>query len=268
MAKEIKRRLTEFSHQEAKLPVKVQILRLADYKARADPGVHTFDIDEIRARAPTSTEEYGENMRDAKQNPYKPARFDFARLLQDLAAHPAHDKTTDYYEVAPLKTVQFRGCRVVPPTVLIVEGLYALYDEEIRALAAMCIFVDLDGDTRLGRWILRDSRDDKAVFIAICNEYINWCRPEMERYVYGTKDFADVILPHGNETESVKLVTNGIYDRVYRDFVGYLQEKAPADMAPESYLSPVVSSLLRNEGVPVLSLAEEAAGQGQYYDVN
>jgi len=39
---------------------------------------------------------------------------------------------------------------------VIIEGIFAFYDERIRNLASLKIFVQCDADTALGRRILRD----------------------------------------------------------------------------------------------------------------
>lgn len=86
-------------------------------------------------------EVYGEG-KNSKQ-PYKPSRFDFEKLKQDLKKFKS--KGND-------EIVRYQNWTIVKPTVLIVEGLYALYDKELRDMASMRIFMDLDGDVRLGRW--------------------------------------------------------------------------------------------------------------------
>ena len=48
--------------------------------------------------------------------------------------------------------------RVEPREVVIVEGLYALYDGKIRALLGTKVFVELDDETRLERRLARDTR--------------------------------------------------------------------------------------------------------------
>lgn len=98
--------------------------------------------------------------------------------------------------------------------ITIVEGLYALYDQEIRDMAIMKVFVDSDADTRLSRWILRDIGDDQNKLGGILDNYLNHARPEMNQYVAPTKQYADVILPRGSEESGVQLISTGVYDRI------------------------------------------------------
>ena len=87
-------------------------------------------------------EVYAEHKTNKK--PYKPSRFDFEKVKERLKNFtPASEG---------LKPVKYQSWNIIPPTVILLEGLYALYDPEIRDMASMRIFMDLDGDVRLGRW--------------------------------------------------------------------------------------------------------------------
>lgn len=220
-----------------------------------------------------SKESYGEKDRNALENPYTPDRFDIGKLLADLRALGASVENSDSSDsssvqkkVPPPHPVEYNGSKIVPPSVIIVEGLYALYHQELNQLASMKVFVDLDGDTRLGRWILSNAQSNHAVFIAICNEYINYCRPEMDTYLYKTKENADIILPQGNEPECVKLVGNGIYDKVVSEFTEYVKQRYPTFLG-DSIQSPSNVSLARANVRPLLDLSGELRTD-QYYDVN
>lgn len=68
--------------------------------------------------------------------------------------------------------------------ILLVGGLYALYDKSLRDKAIMKVFVDCDADTRLSRWILRDVKEQGQDLETILNEYLTVGRPEMNELVY------------------------------------------------------------------------------------
>lgn len=231
---------------------------MSDYEIRT-PTSHYFDLEQIRKDAPNSTEEYGEHKKEALLNPYRPSRFDFKKLKADLKSITNSN----------LEQLKHKNITVRSPTVVIVEGLYALYDEELLKLSSMKIFVDLDGDTRLGKWILNESGNVKAVFIAICNEYINYCRPEMETYINKTKDNADIILPRGNDPSSVKLIASGIYDKVSEEFIQHMRSNPGVITSPlpESFNSPTIASLIKLDAPPAFSLLDDSREQ-KFYDVN
>lgn len=125
----------------------------------------------------------------------RPSRFDFAKLKTDIFDLPLN-------------------------SIVIVIGLYALYDKDLRRAAQIKVFIDSDPDTRLIRWIKRDIVDDDpnsdpspsatSNLETVLNLYLNGARTEMTDYIFPTKEFADVILPRGVEQQSVNLLIDGI----------------------------------------------------------
>lgn len=98
-----------------------------------------------------------------------------------------------------------------PQRILIVHGLYALYDKEIRDMAHIKVFIDSDPDTRLIRWIRRDALNEKSETLqSVINAYLLGARAEMSDFIFPTKEFADVIMPRGAEANAVRLVIDGI----------------------------------------------------------
>lgn len=122
----------------------------------------------------------------------KPSRFSFDELKQEL--NKSLISPTD-----------------APQKILIVHGLYALYDKEIRDMAHIKVFIDSDPDTRLIRWIRRDVLNKKSETLqSVINAYLLGARAEMSDFIFPTKEFADVIMPRGAEANAVRLVIDGI----------------------------------------------------------
>lgn len=123
----------------------------------------------------------------------KPSRFNFDRLKQDMKK----DLVT-----APGE----------PQKVIIIHGLYALYDKELRDLSQIRVFIISDPDIRLIRWIRRDVLDpSKNVSLElVINSYLQGAREEMSNFIFPTKEFADVIMPRGAEMNAVRLIIDGI----------------------------------------------------------
>ena len=57
---------------------------------------------------------------DLQSTHYKPTRFDFEKLKADIKNYPMPTEES---------TVKYMGRDIVPPTILFVQGLYALYDQ-------------------------------------------------------------------------------------------------------------------------------------------
>lgn len=120
----------------------------------------------------------------------KPSRFDFAALRSHVRA------LVDDTSVQKL---------------VIVHGLYALYDKELRDMSQIKVFIGADSDTRLIRWIRRDVLDSKTMSLeTVINSYLHGAKQEMTDYIFPTKEHADVIMPRGAEANAVALIVDGI----------------------------------------------------------
>nr|CAG4645492.1 EOG090X050I [Lynceus sp. MCZ IZ 141354] len=86
---------------------------------------------------------------------------------------------------------------IYPADVVLFEGILVFYNDRIRDLFHMKLFVDTDADTRLSRRVLRDMRERGRDLEQILNQYILLVKPAFEEFCLPTKKFADVIIPRG-----------------------------------------------------------------------
>ena len=83
---------------------------------------------------------------------------------------------------------------ITPRDVYILEGLFVLYDEKIRDLCDILVFVDTDADIR-----------------SVCNQYLETVRPMHEQFVEPSKKYAHIIIPEGgNNTVAIDLLITKI----------------------------------------------------------
>ena len=94
--------------------------------------------------------------------------------------------------------------------VIILEGILALYDSNIRELMSMKIFVDTPSDIRLLRRIKRDVNKRARTIESVTEQYNNTVKPMFLKFVRPTKDYADLIVPLGgkNKISIDAIVTN------------------------------------------------------------
>lgn len=121
----------------------------------------------------------------------KPSRFNFVRLHEDLRALQ--------------ETPDPNQCRVI-----LIHGLYALYDPTLRDLAHIKVFIESDPDTRLIRMVRLDVSDKQMPLQDVLHAYLHSYRAEMSNFIVPTKEFADVIMPRGAEPQSAQLILDGI----------------------------------------------------------
>ncbi|MXR35621.1 uridine kinase [Craterilacuibacter sinensis] len=96
---------------------------------------------------------------------------------------------------------------VVSAPVIVIEGIFALYDSALRDLMSLKIFVDTDGDVRFIRRLQRDIAERGRTMASVIEQYLGTVRPMHNQFVEPTKRFADVILPHGVNDPAVDLIT-------------------------------------------------------------
>jgi uridine kinase len=77
---------------------------------------------------------------------------------------------------------------------VIVEGLFALYWEEVRALLGTKVFVFADDDICFGRRLERDVRERGRTPESVREQYDSTVRPMAETYILPTRRFADLVL--------------------------------------------------------------------------
>ena len=76
---------------------------------------------------------------------------------------------------------------------VIIEGLFALYFEEVRRLAGTCVYVDVPDEICLARRLERDIRERGRSVESVIEQYAATVRPMAEQYVFPARHFADVV---------------------------------------------------------------------------
>jgi uridine kinase len=132
--------------------------------------------------------------------------------LEALASGAAIDKPV-YDFVAHLRTSRTEP--VSGADVVIVDGILLYWDPRVRELCDMKIFVDVEADIRLIRRIRRDMRVRGRQLNDILDQYLTTVRPMHEEFVEPTKQFADIIVPHGGRNEvAIEMIAARIQERL------------------------------------------------------
>lgn len=88
------------------------------------------------------------------------------------------------------------------PEVVILEGIFTLYFEEIREMLDLKIFVDLDSDERMYRRISRNVKTWGMDFEEVATYYLDAAKHREIEFVLRTKNFADLVI-NGNQLEGI-----------------------------------------------------------------
>ena len=99
---------------------------------------------------------------------------------------------------------------VKPAPVIVIEGLFALFDADLRAMMSLKIFVDTAADVRFIRRLQRDMAERGRSAESVINQYLETVRPMHKQFIEPTKRNADVILPHGANGPAVDMITTKV----------------------------------------------------------
>ncbi len=126
-----------------------------------------------------------------------PDAFDFPLLINHLKrliqGKSIEKPVYSFVKYVRLKETQ----RIEPKKIIIIEGILSLFDEELRNLMDIKIYVDTDPDVRFIRRLLRDVKERGRSLDSVVTQYLEIVRPMHIQFVEPTKRFADVIIPEG-----------------------------------------------------------------------
>ncbi|MBS7376754.1 MAG: uridine kinase [Paludibacteraceae bacterium] len=105
-------------------------------------------------------------------------------------------------------TRQPETIHIEPKNVIIVEGILALCDPDLRSQMDLKIFVDADSDERLIRVISRDIVERGRTAEDVMKRYTKVLKPMHLQFIEPTKRYADLIIPEGgNNKIAIDIIT-------------------------------------------------------------
>jgi uridine kinase len=130
----------------------------------------------------------------AKINFDEPASIDDALLREHLEALGRGEAVeVPHYDFATHTRVAGTQ-RIEAGAVVILEGLFTLWWEELRRLLPTKVYVDLEDETCFARRLARDVRERGRTPESVQWQYESTVRPMAERYILPTKRHADVVV--------------------------------------------------------------------------
>lgn len=88
---------------------------------------------------------------------------------------------------------------VGPSPAILFEGIYTLWDAQMRDLFDLKIFLNVDSDIRFIRRLHRDVKERGRSLDGIIRQYYDTVRPMFHEYLEPTRQYADLIV--GEETD-------------------------------------------------------------------
>lgn len=102
--------------------------------------------------------------------------------------------------------------KIEPKKVIIVEGILTLAVPELRELADLTIFINVDDDIRLSRRVLRDFVGGERGALGTeglpseLSYYFDYVKPNYQKYIAPLSEIADIVL-HNNARTPQPMVT-------------------------------------------------------------
>jgi uridine kinase len=82
-----------------------------------------------------------------------------------------------------------------PAGLVIVEGLFALWDERCRARAQLRLYTEVADDERVLRRVYRDVTERGGTVEGVVSWYRRDVRPNFERFTAASREYADLVVP-------------------------------------------------------------------------
>jgi len=143
-----------------------------------------------------------------------PAAFDWELLRTHLTelkkGNPIEVPVYDFVTSARLKETK----TLKPSDVIVFEGIFSLFDKEIRDLLDIRCFLHVDADIRIARRINRDVNERGRTLESVISQYYETVRPMYNKFLAPQKDYADFII--GEETSIAASILSAKVNELYK----------------------------------------------------
>ena len=97
--------------------------------------------------------------------------------------------------------------RVEPKQILIVEGIMALVNKDLRSLGDLNVFINASRERRLVRRIARDTKERGRTYESVIEQYFATVQPMFEEIIAPSQYYADLIINNdGYTTKSIAVL--------------------------------------------------------------
>ncbi len=96
---------------------------------------------------------------------------------------------------------------VVPKELIVIEGIMALVNKDLRAMGDLKVYINCSRERRLVRRIDRDQKERGRTYESIIEQYFSTVLPMYEEIIAPSQYYADIILNNdGYETKSIDIL--------------------------------------------------------------
>lgn len=143
----------------------------------------------------------------AKVNFDHPKSLDWKLMyeqLQDLKNNKTIEKPVYNFKIHNRETFTEK---VSPNKIILVEGIMALVNSNVRSLSDMNIFISCIRERRFLRRLIRDHKERNRSYESIIEQYFSTVQPMFEEVISPSKNYADVVLENsGFENKAIDIM--------------------------------------------------------------
>ena len=131
-----------------------------------------------------------------------PDAFDLDLMMQNLASLKEGKSCMmpQYDFVHHTRKEEF--VKVEPSSIIVIDGLMVFYDERVRKLLDLKLYVDTPADIRFIRRLKRDVAERGRTVESVIEQYTNVVRPGHYNFIEPSKAYADLIIPEGGYNDN------------------------------------------------------------------
>ena len=136
---------------------------------------------------------------------------------------------------------------IVPKKLVVVEGIMALVDKQLRELGDLTVFINATPEVRFLRRFIRDHTERKRSYESIVNQYIKTVAPMYEEIIHPSSNYADLIINNdGISNLAIDVLTCVFKEELEKASDGKTHERVQDNEFSEDVLSRVFQS---SEGI-------------------
>jgi len=130
--------------------------------------------------------------------------------------------------------------RIIPSKLVVVEGIMALVDKQLRDLGDLRVFIKASRERRFLRRIIRDKQERGRSFDNIVEQYFSTVQPMSEEIIEPSSIYADIIVNNdGIENLAIDVLTCVFKEELDKANKGISHERKMDDEFNEKTLSMV-----------------------------
>ncbi len=178
-----------------------------------------------------------------KTNYDHPKAFDWKLLREQVLSlknnHEIQKPIYDFVNHTRSKKTEI----VVPKPLIVVEGIMALVDKQLREIGDLRVFISASSERRFLRRMIRDSKERGRTYENIVNQYFSTVQPMHNEIIEPSSNYADLIINNdGVKNLAIDVLTCVLKEELDKEKSGFQDDYKGSDEFNENVLREVFSN--------------------------